>query len=66
MPEEPLDFESFTHYALAVGLQVPADELAEMHEGYVGLRQMLRLLPGDLDAAAEPVTVFRPDAGGQP
>ena len=50
--------EAFRQIAAQAGLVLDEDEMARMHEGYLGMQTLLARLPTAPDMADEPALVF--------
>ena len=59
-PTQPISLEEFRVRAAQTGLPLTEADLRALHEGYVGLRQLMARLPDDWALAAEPPAAFRP------
>jgi hypothetical protein len=62
MPKsKPPTLEEFKSRAALTGLPLTAEDIEQLHKGYVGLFELLHRIPGRFAWAAEPPHVFRAD-----
>jgi hypothetical protein len=57
----PPTLEEFRARAALSGLPLTAEDIEELHKGYVGLVRLMERIPQRWDWAAEPPQVFRAD-----
>jgi hypothetical protein len=57
----PPTLEEFRARAALTGLPLTAEDIEELHKGYVGLLVMMARIPKQWAWAAEPPQVFRAD-----
>lgn len=58
--EDGLSLEAFRQRARHLGLKLSDADIEELHKGYIGLRKMMRRIPTEWAAEAEPAHVFLP------
>ena len=62
--EEPqISLDEFRVRARHTGLRLTEEDIAVLHQGYLGMRRLMARIPADLASEAEAASIFRPLAG---